>query len=129
MLNKSPRSAWILSAACAAAIFLMLLVLQPPDVRVAGMFEGTLFIGLVLFFITSLAFFTMIARAEERYYGLWGLAGWVLTGVLLALALGWIQRVYPSTFGLIGVAVIGFVLFRWLSFELVWKIKALTKGK
>lgn len=129
MLRKSYISAWILSAACAAVIFLVLLALQPPDVSVAGMLEGTLFIGLVLFFITSLAFFTMIARADERYYGPWGLAGWVLTGLLLALALGWIQEVYPSTFGLIGVAVIGFVLFRWLSFQLVWKIKEIGKGK
>jgi hypothetical protein len=127
MLKKSPRSAWILAAACTAPIFMIFFLLQPPDLGNSTIFEFTALIGLVLFAVTAFTFFTIIARAEARYYGLAGLAGWTLTGLLMALSLAWIEQVYPTTFGLIGIAVIGFVVFRWLSFWLVWKAERIFK--
>lgn len=122
MLMKSPRSAWILAASCTAAIFLVLFLLQAPDLSDSAYVEGTALIGLLLFAVTAWTFFTVIARSDVRYYGLPGLVGWVLVGLLMAVSLWWVQTVYPTTFGLLGIAVIGFFLFRWLSFWLVWKV-------
>jgi hypothetical protein len=127
MLKKSRRSAWILAASCALPIFLVLFLFQPPDLSGSAVLLSILLLGLLLFAVTTWTFYTVIARASERHYGAPGLIGWVLTGVLTALALAWIQRVYPSPFGLLGVAVIAFILFRWLSFWAVWKAAGLIK--
>lgn len=127
MLKKSPASARILAAACAGVVFVVLLLFQPAALGSAELGEVTLVFGLVLYAVTTFAFFTLIARCDERYYGPAGLAGWLMTGLLMALSLVWVQRIYPSTFGLIGVMVIGFIVFRWLSFWLVWKAAGLFK--
>jgi hypothetical protein len=130
MLKKSPRSALILSAVFAAVVFIVLFILQPIDLSVPGTFEGTAFIGLVLYSVTTAMLYSIIVRAETKYYGLPGLFGWMLTGLLLALAISAIQRIYPTYFGLIGVAVIGFIVLRWLSFEVVWRLqKAYTNHR
>jgi hypothetical protein len=128
VLKKSRRSAWILAAACAAAIFLVLFLLQAPNLGNAAFVQATTLLGLVLFAATSFTYYTIIKRCDERYYGLTGLAGWVLTGLLMSLSLWGIQKVYPSYFGLLGIAVIGFFVFRWLSFWIVWKLAGLFKN-
>jgi hypothetical protein len=127
MLKKSRNSAWILAASCALPIFLVLFLFQPPDLSDPTVLLSISLLGLLLFSVTTWTFYSIIARASERYYGSPGLIGWILTGVLTAVSLAWIQRVYPTPFGLLGVAVIAFILFRWLVFWIVWKAAGLIK--
>jgi hypothetical protein len=127
MLPKSRRSAWILAAASAASVFIPLFILQSPDLSDPTRTNLIGGLGLALFLVTAWTFYTVIVRSDARYFGVIGLVGWIAVGLLLSLSLWWVQRIYPSTLGLFGVLVFGFILLRWLVFLVVWKLAVLLK--
>jgi hypothetical protein len=123
MLKKSRKSAIFLSAICAGCIFFWLMLLQQPRLDTLELAGFSIVMGIFLLAAATATFYSMIARLDERYFGLPGALGWALTGSFTALTVWVGQRFWPDPFGMAILAVLGFILFRWLAFQAIWRVQ------